>query len=225
MSKIPYSVSLRMVNLQELSQAKADGKLSEFVPKYKAFAQAQYDDVITLEQLAKHISGHGCNYDDGDIVAVLNKTMSCTREQMLNGQKVQMGELGSFYLQLVCEGAESVAKFNPDNNIKKVKVVWEPGPKFLNLIHEAEFEKVSTREVQNLVRKMERGNQLNDEEMTKVKTAFPALFDSPSDDNSQSPSGGTPSGDNGQQTTDNSQSPSGNNGQQSGGDPGDNGLV
>ena len=79
-------------NLLEINQAKArikaataagetpkkeDTELVKTEQK-KAFAVAQYAEVMTIEKFAKHISTHGCVYSRADISAVLYMAASTT---------------------------------------------------------------------------------------------------------------------------------------------------
>lgn len=114
----------------------------------KAFATAQYSDVMELDEFARHIASHGCVYSRADIAAVLTLAVDCIHEQLLAGQKIQLGDLGSFSVSLLCKGAESADKFNPAINVSKVKVKWTPGTKFNDLTEGAEFNLVATRAVQ-----------------------------------------------------------------------------
>ncbi|MDO4956022.1 MAG: DNA-binding protein [Bacteroidales bacterium] len=175
----------------------------------KAYANAQYSDVMTIEKFAKHIATHGCVYSRADISAILYLAVDCMRELLLEGKKIRLGDLGDFSVNIQSKGAESAEKFT-SQNITAVNVVWDCGDEFKNLLADAEFNLVATRTAQAAVLKAIK------EGKTTVELS-------------------SPSGDNGQQTTDNSQNPSGNipsggqqttdNGQQSGGDPDDSGLV
>lgn len=160
---INYGIVMRSVNSNlleinqakaRINQAKADGKtpdpkdeaLAETETK-KAYAIAQYSDVMSIEQLAKHISSHGCVYSRADISAILYMAVDCMREMLLDGKKLCMGDLGDFSVSLVSKGAEKADKFFPQN-ITDVKVVWEAGSLFKNLINEAEFNLVASRAAQ-----------------------------------------------------------------------------
>lgn len=160
---INYGIVMRSVNSNlleinqakaRINQAKADGKtpdpkdeaLAETETK-KAYAIAQYSDVMNIEQLAKHISSHGCVYSRADISAILYMAVDCMREMLLDGKKLRMGDLGDFSVSLVSKGAEKADKFFPQN-ITDVKVVWEAGSLFKNLINEAEFNLVASRAAQ-----------------------------------------------------------------------------
>ena len=71
----------------------------------------------------------------------------CLREQLLAGNIVSLGELGSFRVELGCEGAETTEEFGA-SNIKAVNVCWNPGKDFRNLRNEAQFQLVPSRKMQ-----------------------------------------------------------------------------
>ena len=57
----------------------------------KAYASAQYSEVMDINRFAEHIASHGCVYKRSDIVAILTMSVDCMREQLLAGQKIQLG--------------------------------------------------------------------------------------------------------------------------------------
>ena len=118
--------------------------------KKNAFAVSQYSDVMTIEKFAKHISSHGSVYSRADISAILYMTVDCMREQLLEGKKIRLGDLGDFSILLSSKGAEDADKFSAQN-ITDVKVQWEPGAEFKNLIADAEFNLVASRSAQAAV--------------------------------------------------------------------------
>ena len=103
-----------------------------------AYATAQYNSVMTIDKFAAHIASHGCVYSRADIAAVLTLAADCLYEQLLAGQKIELGDLG----------ADSAEEFNPAVHIKRVKARWEMGDKFLNLTDEAVFHLVANRKQQ-----------------------------------------------------------------------------
>jgi len=119
----------------------------------KYYASAQTNSVMNLNQFAKHIATHGSVYRRADIAAVLTMAVDCLREMLLNGTKVQLGDLGNFYVTFSSEGALTANEFNPDIHIKKVNVNWERGINFLNLKEDATFNQVAIRSVQKKVLK------------------------------------------------------------------------
>ena len=120
--------------------------------KQNAFAISQYTDVMTIEKFAKHITSHGSVYSRADISAILYMAVDCMREMLLEGKKIRLGDLGDFSLLLGSKGAETADKFTAQN-ITQVKVQWEPGKEFKNLLDDAEFNLVASRSAQAAVLK------------------------------------------------------------------------
>ena len=165
---INYSITARAVNPNlfeinqaktRINQAKAEGKQPD--PKDEAlvgtvvtnyFATAQYTEVMTIEKFARHIADHGTTYSRADIMAILYMAVDCMREQLLEGKKIRLGELGDFSVALSSKGAETAEKFS-SQNIQRVTVCWEPGSEFRNLLADAEFNLVATRSAQAAVLK------------------------------------------------------------------------
>ena len=163
---INYSIVMRSVNanLLEINQAKSrinqakkdskepDKKDTDLVKteKQNAFAISQYTDVMTIEKFAKHITSHGSVYSRADISAILYMAVDCMREMLLEGKKIRLGDLGDFSILLSSKGAETADKFTAQN-ITNVKVQWEPGQQFKNLLEDAEFNLVASRSAQAAV--------------------------------------------------------------------------
>ena len=160
---INYSIVMRSVNANlleinqaksRINQAKKDGKEPEKkdtdlvkTEKQNAFAISQYTDVMTIEKFAKHITSHGSVYSRADISAILYMAVDCMREMLLEGKKIRLGD---FSLLLSSKGAETADKFTAQN-ITNVKVQWEPGQQFKNLLDDAEFNLVASRSAQAAV--------------------------------------------------------------------------
>ena len=221
---INYSITMRSVNsnLLEINQAKSrinqakkEGKNPDEADlnlvkteKKNAFATSQYSDIMTIEKFSKHISSHGSVYSRADISAILYMTVDCMREQLLEGKKIRLGDLGDFSILLSSKGAEDADKFTAQN-ITDVKVQWEPGAEFKNLIADAEFNLVASRSAQAAVIKAIKAGKAN------VDLNTPTTPDDGSDGGGSTPSGGTPAGGNTEQSGGTSQgtgsNPSGDN--------------
>ena len=117
----------------------------------KAYASAQYAEVMDINRFAEHIASHGCVYKRADIVAILTMAVDCMREQLLAGQKIQLGDLGDFSISIKSLGAESSAAYNPAIHARKLNVNWSAGTRFQNLQEEAVFNLVATRKAARLV--------------------------------------------------------------------------
>ena len=203
---INYSIAMRSVNanLFEINQAKSRinaAKAAGQAPaqadldivkteRQNAFAVAQYAEVMTIEKFARHIASHGCVYSRADIAAILYMAVDCMREQLLEGKKIRLGDLGDFSVNLTSKGAESADKFTAQN-ITGVNVIWDCGSEFKNLVKDAEFNLVASRSAQAaLIKAIKEGNATVDLNGTQD--------DDPNGGGSNTPSGGgsTPSGGN-----------------------------
>ena len=173
---INYSIVMRSVNANlleinqaksRINQAKKDGKEPDKkdtdlvkTEKQNAFAISQYTDVMTIEKFAKHITSHGSVYSRADISAILYMAVDCMREMLLEGKKIRLGDLGDFSILLASKGAETADKFTAQN-ITNVKVQWDPGQQFKNLLDDAEFNLVASRSAQAAVIKAIREGKTN----------------------------------------------------------------
>ena len=111
-----------------------------------------------LEKFAKHISDHNGVYSRGTVKGVISDMCECLVEQLLNGNKIQLGELGTFGISISSEGAESIEKFTA-KNIKAVNILFSPGADFENLIGRAEFNPVASRIAQKATLKAEKAGE------------------------------------------------------------------
>lgn len=118
----------------------------------KSYAIAQSSGVMNIDKLAKHIASHGSVYKRADIAAVLCMATDCIREQLLEGKRVRLGDLGDFSITLTSNGSDT-----PDDVIEKnitgVNVNWNCGKNFKNLLDDAEFNLVASRSAQAAILK------------------------------------------------------------------------
>ena len=207
-------------NLFEINQAKSRIKAAQAAGKtpnsadtalvasevQNAFAVAQYTDVMTIEKFARHIASHGCVYSRADISAILYLAVDCMREQLLEGKKIRLGDLGDFSVSISSKGAETADKFSAQN-ITGVNVVWDCGQEFKNLIADAEFNLVASRSAQAAVLKAIKAGQTT-VDLTSPDNPSGGGSDggstsggsqTPSGSGSQTPSGGSDSGGSGSQ--------------------------
>ena len=110
----------------------------------KAYAFLQSRATLTIDELADHMASHGCNYDRGDIIAIIVKLVGCSKELMLDGYRIQLGDLGKLYLTCQSRGAEDKDKFTRAN-IKAIKVNFAASKQFADLAQKVSLHKVPTR--------------------------------------------------------------------------------
>ena len=126
----------------------------------KAYAKAQVSEIMPFSQFVKHIADHNGVYSRGTVKGVLSDMCECLVEQLLNGNKIQLGELGTFGISISSEPAENLNDFSA-KNIKEVNIVFAPGADFENLINRAKFNPVASRVVQNAALKAEKNGEAN----------------------------------------------------------------
>lgn len=219
-SKIPvitminYSLAMRSVNanLLEINQAKSRVKAAQLkgesplqsdldliaTEKQKAFAVAQYAEVMSIEKFAKHIATHGCVYSRADINAILYMAVDCMREQLLEGKKIRLGDLGDFYVSLTSKGADDPNTFTAQN-ITGIRVLWDPGMEFKNLLTDAEFNLVASRAAQaKVIKAIKSGESVVDLNTTDPENpdggGSAGGSDNPSGGSNENPSGGSDGG-------------------------------
>ena len=124
----------------------------------KAYAKNQVSEIWTLEKFAKHISDHNGVYSRGTVKGVISDMCECLVEQLLNGNKIQLGELGTFGISISSVGADSIEKFTA-KNIKAVNILFAPGVDFENLLGRAEFNLVASRSAQAATLKAEKAGE------------------------------------------------------------------
>ena len=107
--------------------------------KEQAYAKNQVTKVMSFDDFVKHISDHNGVFTRGTVKGVVSDTCSCLVEQLLNGYKVQFGELGIFSISITCE---------PAATLKAVNILFNPGIDFENLRSKAEFNLVTSRAIQ-----------------------------------------------------------------------------
>ena len=81
---------------------------------------------MSYAELCKHMSEHNSVYGEDVCLGVANKLQNCMLEQLLEGKKVQFGELGVFYLSVKSTGANKEEDFNLGANINGLFLCFAP---------------------------------------------------------------------------------------------------
>lgn len=157
----------------------------------KAYGVNQVREVWSLEKFSKHIADHNGVYSRGTVKGVISDMCECLVEQLLNGNKIKLGELGDFSISLKTEGAESLKQFTAEN-IKAVNIIFTPGKDFENLVDEAEFNPVASRAAQAALIKAvkESADSVDLAALKKNTTSSDVTPTDPDDGGSTTPSGG-----------------------------------
>ena len=81
----------------------------------KAYAKAQVSEIMPFSQFVKHIADHNGVFTRGTVKGVIADMCECLVEMLLEGKKVQLAELGNFWISIGSEGAEDLKKFTESN--------------------------------------------------------------------------------------------------------------
>lgn len=136
-----------MINYSIAIMGTKPGTKKADITETKAYGTSQVHEVLDLDKFCQHIAEHNSPFSKGAVKGILTDAVSCLREMMLAGNKVNLGDLGSFYPELQTEGAVTTEDFSAAN-IKEVNVCWLPGKEFKNLRQDAEFQLVPSRAAQ-----------------------------------------------------------------------------
>ena len=120
---------------------------------YSIVKRSVNTNLIEINQAKSRINQakkEGKTPQPADLAAILYLTVDCMREQLLEGKKIRLGDLGDFSVSLSSKGVEDPNAFNAQN-ITGVKVIWEPGAEFKSLRDDAEFNLVASRDAQAAV--------------------------------------------------------------------------
>ena len=120
---------------------------------YSIVKRSVNTNLIEINQAKSRINQakkEGKTPQPADLAAILYLTVDCMREQLLEGKKIRLGDLGDFSVSLSSKGVEDPNAFNAQN-ITGVKVSWEPGAEFKSLRDDAEFNLVASRDAQAAV--------------------------------------------------------------------------
>ena len=147
----------------------------------KWYGRVATTKTMTYQELCKHMSEHNSVYGEDVCLGVANKLQSCMLEQLLEGKKVQFGELGVFYLSVKSTGADKEEDFNLGVNIQGLFLCFAP----------------SRTDVNNLSSKMlkKKASFLNVKDMVESKTKTTSTSGSESTTNDSGSGDSTNTGD------------------------------
>ena len=92
----------------------------------KHYGKVVSTKTMTYRELIKHMSEHNSVYGEDVCSGVAIKLETCLLEQLLEGKKVQFGDLGTFYLAVKSEGVAKEEDFNLGSNIKGLYLRFAP---------------------------------------------------------------------------------------------------
>lgn len=136
-----------MINYSIYIASSKPGTKKADITDTKAYGAAQMNEKLSFDQFCKHIADHNSPFSKGTIQGILTDAVSCLKEQLLAGNRVVVGDLGTFSVELCTKAAKTTDDFSA-NNIQAVNVNWLPGKPFKNLRDEATFQLVPSRKAQ-----------------------------------------------------------------------------
>jgi len=84
----------------------------------KWYARAKHTETVTFSQLITHMTEHNVGYPRGVVTGVMMSFVDCLLEIVAQSKKVQLGDLGTFYLGINTKPADKYEEFTPATNIK-----------------------------------------------------------------------------------------------------------
>ena len=162
------AIALKGVGSMDYSVQMYPNGMNENDPE-RAYASLQYNGTVKLEQLAAHITSHGSPYTRDMVIGVVTAVIDCILEHVVEGYKVELGDLGTFKVTIKNKGAESLDKFNAESNITDAYVEYEPGGYFVDLKDSISFNKVVNRTIQNAAQKAFNTGRITKEQLEAIR--------------------------------------------------------
>ena len=104
----------------------SQNKITDSKSYGKWYGRVVSSKTMTYQELCKHMSEHNSVYGEDVCLGVANKLQNCMLEQLLEGKKVQFGELGVFYLSVKSTGTAEEKDFNLGVNINGLYLCFAP---------------------------------------------------------------------------------------------------
>ncbi len=84
----------------------------------KWYARAKHTDTVSFESMIDHMTNHNIGFPRGVVSGVMMSFIDCLLEIVAQSKKVQLGDLGVFYLNIQSAPADKYEDFNASENIK-----------------------------------------------------------------------------------------------------------
>jgi predicted histone-like DNA-binding protein len=106
----------------------------------KFYPSIQSSGRMTLRQLSNRIT-QMCTVSSPDTLAVLESLLTIIPQELAEGNIVELGDFGNFWLRSNTEGAEELGKVSA-GNVTNVLPRFNPGKEFRKVLDTVEFEKL-----------------------------------------------------------------------------------
>ena len=91
----------------------------------KWYGRIIHTETLDLDDLCDHIASHGTIFTADVVAGTVKKFVQCIQELLLEGKKVKLDGIGTFYLSLKTEGADVMEEFTM-GNVKGVRLRFLP---------------------------------------------------------------------------------------------------
>ena len=91
----------------------------------KTFGRLVHQDTLNTSDLCRHMMKHGTIFTSDVVKGVVEKFINCFEELLLEGNKIKLDGLGTFYLSAKTEGVSDETQFSA-NNVKAIHVKFLP---------------------------------------------------------------------------------------------------
>ena len=81
----------------------------------KWFARAKHTETVSFDKLIEHMADHNIGYPRGVVKGVMISFVDCLLELVAESKKVQLGELGTFYLNLTSKSVDKYEDFTAED--------------------------------------------------------------------------------------------------------------
>ena len=91
----------------------------------KTFGRLVHQDTLNTSDLCRHMMKHGTIFTSDVVKGVVEKFINCFEELLLEGNKIKLDGLGTFYLSAKTEGVSDETQFSA-SNVKAIHVKFLP---------------------------------------------------------------------------------------------------
>ena len=87
----------------------------------KTYGRLVCHDTMNTSDLCRHMMKHGTIFTSDVVKGVVEKFINCFEELLMEGNKIKLDGLGTFYLSINTEGVSDSDKFTA-NNVKAIRI-------------------------------------------------------------------------------------------------------
>ena len=87
----------------------------------KTYGRLVCHDTMNTSDLCRHMMKHGTIFTSDVVKGVVEKFINCFEELLMEGNKIKLDGLGTFYLSINTEGVSDKDKFTA-NNVKAIRI-------------------------------------------------------------------------------------------------------